>query len=102
MTAKMPFGKYAGIYIHHLPDDYLDWLGGLGTLREPLASAVQRELAARRDPATPDSVLARKVIDTGFRLLAKTAHPDAGGDLRQMQALNATVGWLRERLAVLA
>lgn len=39
----MPFGKFKGILLADLPDGYLEWLVGLGDLREPLSSAVADE-----------------------------------------------------------
>jgi len=94
---KMPFGRHQGVPLNLLPDPYLQWLMTID-LREPLASAVAAEWAALRNPAHPDLILARHVIDAGFRVLAKTHHPDAGGDVKAMQKLNSTVTRLRRQL----
>ena len=97
---RMPFGAHKGQALSQLPADYLEWLTTID-LREPLKSAVTQEWHARRDPAKPDLLLARHVIDTGFRALAKTSHPDHGGDTRTMQTLNSTVAWLRRQVEAL-
>lgn len=41
----------------------------------------------------------RVVIDAAYRALARSLHPDAGGDTASMQTLNAAYGRLRERVA---
>jgi ParB-like nuclease domain len=38
---------------------------------------------------------AKEIIETGYKLLAKDRHPDRGGSQREMQNLNAAIGWLR-------
>ncbi len=43
---RIPFGKHKGEPLHALPDDYLQWLA-TRDLREPLCSAVRRELQTR-------------------------------------------------------
>lgn len=104
----MPFGKFKGVPLAELPDDYLTWLLSLGAeLREPLRSAVMAEWQARQRPmagmrAIPEPVVsaAREIVTVGYRKLALERHPDKGGDGGKMTALNLAAetlrGWLRE------
>jgi hypothetical protein len=48
---KMPFGKYRGIPIEDLPDDYLDSLSTID-LRAPLQDAVEMESDRRNSHET--------------------------------------------------
>jgi heterodisulfide reductase subunit A-like polyferredoxin len=109
----MPFGRYHGIPLADLPDEYVDWLMSLDNLREPLRSAIAREWRARReaesaaeDAATDAAALtpgiadiAAEVVTAGYRALAKQRHPDLGGDVEAMRQLNAAVAALREHIA---
>jgi hypothetical protein len=104
----MPFGKHRGSEIADLPDDYLEWLLGLGDgLREPLRSAVTAEWRSRQRPtavvkALPEPVVsaAQQIVTAGYRKLAIERHPDRGGETGQMTALNLAAevlrDWLRE------
>lgn len=40
----------------------------------------------------------RKIISAGYRALSMQYHPDHGGKIEDMQNLNVTVEWLREKL----
>ena len=105
---NMPFGKHRGCPLPALPGDYLAWLRTLD-LREPLSSAVDAEIARRRDPhrdhhhrhalirvpPCPAPAIAEEVIGIGFRHLARDRHPDAGGSHDRMIALTAATDWLR-------
>lgn len=114
----MPFGKFSGVDIGDLPDDYVRWLLTID-LRPRLRSAVEREAAYRgievehEDEtvgcsaaaislhiAAVDLPLARRVFDEGYRTVAKKLHPDTGGDVAQMSALNALADSLRGQLAI--
>src|SRR5262249_31166148 len=99
---RMPFGKFRGIEVEHLPGDYLVWLGWTAR-RGPLAHAAQAALARREGPRprvpilAPDvRPLAREIISVGFRSLVHRHHPDHAGDERQMQRLNIAKAWLIE------
>lgn len=105
---NMPFGKYRGVEIAELPDDYLGWLLGLGAeLREPLRTAVMAEWQSRQRPrgamrALPEPVVsaAQEIVTAGYRKLTLERHPDKGGVGEKMTALNlaaeALRDWLRE------
>lgn len=103
---RMPFGKYRGRSIDVLPDDYLSWLLERHDLRDPLLSAVENEINARKYAARPKSAPARvpcpapdladEIIGAGLRNLSRRHHPDAaGGSHEKMVALNAAAEWLR-------
>jgi hypothetical protein len=100
-------GKYKGYPLADIPQDYLEWLRDTVELREPLATAIEREWERREygfdpednDPEedepeedyqpTPDllaslnpeeQALLQELIQAGFRALALRYHPDQGGN----------------------
>jgi hypothetical protein len=85
---NMPFGKFKGVPVDELPQDYLNWLWTGIDLREPLRSAVARvlfpECGPVDEPAIPDKDIVRHV----YRRLAYRWHPDHGGSTEAMQAIN--------------
>jgi hypothetical protein len=84
----MPFGKFKGRDLRHVPDDYLEWLHFEIDLREPLKSAVRRELAAREGlDYTPAATNGGRVKQIYYELALKW-HPDKGGSTEAMQAVN--------------
>lgn len=103
---NMPFGKHKGEPIDELPDGYICWLLTI-ELREPLRSAVENEAHTRgldtsgtRCAIVPPAaiVVARRLVDVGYRRLAVELHPDKGGSTEAMVQLNAAVEALREAL----
>jgi hypothetical protein len=89
-------------------------------LYDPLRKAVDQERQRRRErwrsrsthgsppPSSsalrlrPEEVpLMRRILDVGYRQLARTTHPDVGGDTREMQELNALADRLRTQLAAM-
>jgi hypothetical protein len=121
----MPFGRFRGCQIEDLPSDYLQWLTTI-ELRGSLREAIHREYSQRtgeygeyddgsyRTPPPPppaqpglrvrlDQVpMARRLIDAGYKSLARLLHPDhAGGDAEEMRDLNLLVDQLRAQLATL-
>jgi hypothetical protein len=109
-TDRMPFGKYKGRLLRELPDQYLEWLSALNDLRPPLRQRIVDEQRRRKfegqwttppvakSAVNPEPTLTAKIVEKGYRTLAKQIHPDHGGDNRMMQRLNDAVEWLRRRL----
>lgn len=98
---KITFGKFAGSDLADLPFDYLEWLSTIN-LREPLKSAVEAERERRAmtqdGSGAYDRDVAAKIVKTGYRVLCKEMHPDAGGGHEAMLALNAARAYLEGRL----
>jgi hypothetical protein len=104
----MPFGRFKGAPLRDLPEPYLAWLlGPTINLREPLrshvlAEAERRAAEARRttEPPPPavsvDGTVAERLVETGFRVLAKRVHPDVGGASEDMRALIEAREFLRD------
>src|SRR4051812_3952543 len=106
---KIPFGKYSGIEVCALPDDYIFWLSSLVDLRAPLRSAVQSEYRARFEDTSDErhslrqlpaevQKVASELIDTGYRGLAKKFHPDVGGSHEGMLLLVRAKEWLNRQI----
>lgn len=92
----MPFGKYKGCEVSNLPKPYLDWLYHNVELRGLLEVEVARALLG---PSYYDDT--PQVIETGkvkkiYRELALKWHPDRGGSVSAMQAVNEFYELLRE------
>lgn len=103
---KMPFGKYRGVLLADLPDDYLAWLFTKLELREPLRTQVGAEYHARFSRRTstatqplPEVItMAEELVSAGFRKLANQHHPDHGGDHKTMVLVNNAADFLRQSL----
>lgn len=100
----MPFGKFKGVRIAELPDDYVVWLLTLD-LRDPLAAAVYIEARRRRLDASdgrtdrarryrPDVAVVEELVSAGLRALARRHHPDVGGDHETMIRVTHAADWL--------
>lgn len=85
---KMPFGKFKGRDLRQVPDDYLDWLFFDIALREPLRSAVRREISKREGVDYTPAATEAGHIKRVYRELAFKYHPDHGGSTEAMQAVN--------------
>lgn len=88
---RMPFGKYRGSAVEDIPLDYLQWLVRTVDLRGTLAEAVSRAISEKAEndhyyspPPEPPMTLIRLT----YRTLALKWHPDRGGSVQAMQALN--------------
>ena len=113
----MPFGQHKGYAIADLPDSYIEWLTSIelhGWLHDAVHDEYHRRQADReyrtpQPPAGPgirirpeEVPLARRVFDAGYRILARSMHPDVGGDPDEMCRLNGLAESLRSQLASIA
>jgi len=101
---RMPFGKFKGVLVADLPDDYLEWLINVVEMREPLKTVVKEEhdrrFAASATAELPTEVrtMAAEIVSAGYRKLALQHHPDHGGQTRTMQLINAAADFLRSKV----
>jgi hypothetical protein len=105
---RMPFGRFAGVLVADLPEEYLLWLQNLPDLRPPLRAAVDaerrariaaRSLAIASDPLPAEiAPMVEEMIAAGYRTLAIRHHPDHGGATAAMQAVNLAMEWLRRQV----
>jgi hypothetical protein len=97
----MPFGRWKGVILADLGDDYLLWLSDWPELREPLKTHVFKELETRDLIRT--NIEAAKLdialIEMARRQLARQFHPDIGGSDMGMKAINAMADYLLERVS---
>jgi len=123
MAVRMPFGKYRGYPLEHIPTGYLRWLLRSCDLYPALEDALRHELFLRLGPnaddeddgfgrswqrSAPPPPRAKRqqparqdvddLIEAGRRTLARKFHPDAGGDTARMQAINHAADWLQARI----
>lgn len=96
---RMRWGKHLGKDLEELPDAYLAWLidarqDWVQQKFPELHHAVVDEIT-RRGAEMPRPEILLQIINSGYRTLARAAHPDAGGRTIDMQALNNAVAWLR-------
>lgn len=103
----MPFGKYKGWHLSDVPVDYLEWLVTWNGLRDSMRYEVQQELRRRfgtrsygtRAPPEPkEARIGVDVADVWRRKMAFEFHPDRGGTVEGMRAINRGYEYLRELL----
>jgi hypothetical protein len=115
-VVKMPFGKYKGGDLEDIPDDYLLWVLDNCELRSPtLRRAIHERLGLTWEPdegdeepsvgwgraappppqppgGAPVAAIRAAVLDAvkqWHRRAALAHHPDRGGSVATMQAINA-------------
>jgi hypothetical protein len=111
----MPFGKHKGKLISEIPTGYLLWLERECDLDGWLRVAVERELDRRprrrheraggtscNAAGEPGMALGNvsAAVGTWWRELVMRHHPDRGGDVEVMKALNNAHKRLKELLQV--
>jgi len=89
----MPFGKYRGFPIEDIPESYLKWLWSNVQLEEPLRSAIA---AALKHVGKLPDVIRPEIVRDIYRRLSKKWHPDVGGSVEAMQAINDFYDALKE------
>jgi hypothetical protein len=102
----MPFGKYKGELLEHVPDDYLRWvLDNLTDLGFGLRRAIEVRLGIRPDPTkatstgVPDILpRIRSDIDTCYRRMCRRFHPDHGGTNDQQIVVNECFDAIRKAI----
>jgi hypothetical protein len=119
----MPFGKYRGRHLREIGIDYLRWcLVQLRNMDESLRFSIREELdwragrsrgtkssestaghTASETTAEPNNVLPGAsaidgVVTDWYRRMALVNHPDRGGHVEAMQAINAANEQLRVML----
>jgi hypothetical protein len=119
---NMPCGRHRGCSLDQLPQSYIEWLASLDDLREPLRTAVAREVehrtwarrfqhtydAGRRArearaeplclPSHVDPDIVKELVTADYRQMSLRYHPDHNGNTRIMQDVNTAVQWLRSLL----
>ena len=93
--STLKFGKYAGVDIRQVPLEYLQWLHER-TVKSGEEIATEIERRERLESA--NQPLIERLIQSGYRALAKQLHPDVGGTTEQMQELNDVVDTLRHAI----
>lgn len=85
----MPFGKYKNQFLCELPDNYLEWLRYEVDLREPLKSAIQKEILIRQYESKTVTSLNVDTVKKIYWKLAQQYHPDKhGGNSDVMKGIN--------------
>jgi hypothetical protein len=93
---RMPWGKHKGIRIDDLPDSYVLWLMFQAELREmDLIDALRDEVLYRWPDRCPVKYVRGSLTDSItdkakriYRELSLMFHPDKGGNVEAMKAVN--------------
>lgn len=91
----LTFGKHAGKDLQDVPEEYLEWL--IDERRKEIEE-YKAELARRSDQNSQQQWM-RNIIQTGYRTLAKTLHPDLAGSNELFLALSSAKEELERRIS---
>lgn len=99
---KMPFGKYRGVNLEEIPQDYLLWTYEninfrSKTLKCEIESILNISSHEDDSKGKEDSISAAE-IETWLSRMARRYHPDRGGTNEQMQAVMEGYHLLKEIL----
>lgn len=97
----MPFGKHQGKPLSEVPSSYLRWLLRECDLEPWLRAAAQRRGPAARPPEPADAekrlpARLNDVLRQWRREMVRKYHPDRGGSVEAMAAINDAHDRLRE------
>lgn len=87
------YGKFKGEDLRDVPSEYLEFLLDSA---ESTVVEVRQELDRRRLQEEASLSWIERIVESGYRSLARHHHPDAGGDGEDMKQLNAAVEVLRQ------
>lgn len=104
----MPFGKYRGEFLTEIPPNYLRWLlRECDSIDSYLRRRVEEELYRRSDrdtklqqeqPQQPP-VDFKAILSRVHKEMAMRFHPDRGGHVEAMKAINCVMDRLKELTA---
>jgi hypothetical protein len=99
------FGRYKGKAIKNVPYDYLSWMADNVTMKPRLREAVFHELRVREAntltamcPEPPPRADLEGIVRTWYRGLCMAYHPDHGGSVEAMKAINEAHDRLKKLL----
>jgi len=87
------WGKYKGVSIYDVPDDYLVWLIDM---RNKDIAMYQAEIDRRENAAEANADMLQRLIKAGFRDLSRKLHPDAGGSAASFADLQNAYNKLKQ------
>lgn len=96
MYERFHFGKHKGRLVADVPSGYLAWcLREIDNLDYWLRRAIEGELERRealeaecRQQTHGEAIVSTKLVAVWYGRLAKEFHPDRGGSVEAMQAIN--------------
>jgi Putative quorum-sensing-regulated virulence factor len=91
----LSFGKYEGEDIRDVPREYLEWLADQARRN---SKAYDAELERRDLLEQSNCSMVDRIVQVGFRELAKQLHPDQGGNSKDFIDLRAAHERLKEML----
>jgi F420-0:gamma-glutamyl ligase-like protein len=94
---QMPFGKHRGKELSNVPDDYLAWvLDNCERISPTLRDAIRARLGLT--PVSEPNPIDDALLNRWYRTLVMKYHPDRGGSVGEMQAVNEANDLLRTML----
>ncbi len=93
MSTYLRFGKYKDHDIRDVPSTYLEFL--IESASQTIEDC-DHELQRRQQIEESNLTWEQRIVEAGYRSLAKKHHPDHGGSVEEMQQVNNAVESLRE------
>lgn len=92
---SMPFGKFKGAPLHHLPPDYVSWLRRNVALFDDMANSMERIYGGKFRRKTQDhprsepaAIVTTPMLRSMRRKWSARLHPDRGGSREAMALAN--------------